>query len=368
MPRGVSKGEGRSSSAGVCARTHVRIASRRAVLLQALLGYHEDSRRLAAAGIQGLFRQGPRFMLRPRPMTTRIDTRFADSPRRRTAPPSSLSSWPAIRTWRPRSRSSRRCPQAGADVIEIGMPFTDPMADGPAIQAAGLRALQGRHDAAQDARARRAISAASDADDADRADGLLQSDLCLWRRQIPARRQGRRRRRPDRRRSAAGGGRRNCACRRSTAGLNFIRLATPTTDDGAAAGGARQYVGLRLLCLDHRHHRRGGRRLRARSRRRSRASSGIRHLPVAVGFGVKNAASAAAIARHRRWRRGRLGAGRGAAALRSMRRQGATPARVDAVAASRRRLAQRRCGARRADERAAATVGSKARSARLPMA
>lgn len=32
-------------------------------------------------------------------------------------------------------------PKAGADIIEIGMPFTDPMADGPAIQAAGLRAL-----------------------------------------------------------------------------------------------------------------------------------------------------------------------------------------------------------------------------------
>jgi tryptophan synthase alpha chain len=33
-------------------------------------------------------------------------------------------------------------PNAGADIIEIGMPFTDPMADGPAIQAAGLRALK----------------------------------------------------------------------------------------------------------------------------------------------------------------------------------------------------------------------------------
>jgi tryptophan synthase alpha chain len=32
-------------------------------------------------------------------------------------------------------------PAAGADLIELGMPFTDPMADGPAIQAAGLRAL-----------------------------------------------------------------------------------------------------------------------------------------------------------------------------------------------------------------------------------
>lgn len=34
-------------------------------------------------------------------------------------------------------------PAAGADLIELGMPFTDPMADGPAIQAAGLRALKG---------------------------------------------------------------------------------------------------------------------------------------------------------------------------------------------------------------------------------
>jgi tryptophan synthase alpha chain len=33
-------------------------------------------------------------------------------------------------------------PKAGADVIELGMPFTDPMADGPAIQAAGVRALK----------------------------------------------------------------------------------------------------------------------------------------------------------------------------------------------------------------------------------
>lgn len=36
----------------------------------------------------------------------------------------------------------RALPAAGADVIELGMPFSDPMADGPAIQAAGLRALK----------------------------------------------------------------------------------------------------------------------------------------------------------------------------------------------------------------------------------
>ena len=34
-------------------------------------------------------------------------------------------------------------PAAGVDIIELGMPFTDPMADGPTIQAAGQRALEG---------------------------------------------------------------------------------------------------------------------------------------------------------------------------------------------------------------------------------
>jgi len=33
-------------------------------------------------------------------------------------------------------------PEAGADIVELGMPFTDPMADGPSVQAAGLRALK----------------------------------------------------------------------------------------------------------------------------------------------------------------------------------------------------------------------------------
>jgi tryptophan synthase alpha chain len=34
-------------------------------------------------------------------------------------------------------------PGAGVDIIELGMPFTDPMADGPTIQLAGQRALEG---------------------------------------------------------------------------------------------------------------------------------------------------------------------------------------------------------------------------------
>ena len=37
----------------------------------------------------------------------------------------------------------RGLPGAGVDIIELGMPFTDPMADGPTIQLAGQRALAG---------------------------------------------------------------------------------------------------------------------------------------------------------------------------------------------------------------------------------
>jgi tryptophan synthase alpha chain len=75
-------------------------------------------------------------------MTTRIDARFAELAKEgRSAfvtflmagdpdPATSLDIIKAL-------------PRAGADIIEIGMPFTDPMADGPSIQAAGLRALKG---------------------------------------------------------------------------------------------------------------------------------------------------------------------------------------------------------------------------------
>ena len=40
-------------------------------------------------------------------------------------------------------RLMKGLPEAGVDVIELGLPFTDPMADGPVIQEAGQRALEG---------------------------------------------------------------------------------------------------------------------------------------------------------------------------------------------------------------------------------
>ncbi len=74
-------------------------------------------------------------------MTTRIDARFAQLNR---------EGRPAFVTFLmagdPDPATSLRIikslPGAGADIIEVGMPFTDPMADGPSIQAAGLRALR----------------------------------------------------------------------------------------------------------------------------------------------------------------------------------------------------------------------------------
>ncbi|MGX5667307.1 tryptophan synthase subunit alpha [Rhizobium daejeonense] len=74
-------------------------------------------------------------------MTARMDKRFADL---------KAEGRPALITYfmggDPDYETSlaimKALPEAGADVIELGMPFSDPMADGPAIQVAGQRALK----------------------------------------------------------------------------------------------------------------------------------------------------------------------------------------------------------------------------------
>src|SRR3977135_1452375 len=74
-------------------------------------------------------------------MTTRIDARFAE-----LAKQGRSAFVPFLRAADPDPKPSldiiKALPKAGADIIEIGMPFTDPMADGPAYQRCGLRPLK----------------------------------------------------------------------------------------------------------------------------------------------------------------------------------------------------------------------------------
>jgi len=74
-------------------------------------------------------------------VTTRIDARFAQ-----LAKEGRSAFVTYVMAGDPDPKTSldiiKALPKAGADVIELGIPFTDPMADGPSIQAAGLRALK----------------------------------------------------------------------------------------------------------------------------------------------------------------------------------------------------------------------------------
>jgi tryptophan synthase alpha chain len=184
-------------------------------------------------------------------------------------------------------------PAAGADVIELGMPFTDPMADGPAIQASSQRALKAGQTMKKTLAMVRAFRAENDATpivlmgyynpiyvygvdkflaDAKSAgvDGLIVVDLppeedeelCL----------------PT-----------------LKAGLNFIRLATPTTDDKrlpavlANTSGFVYYVSITGIT---------GTAAPDAARVTDAVARIKRHtnLPVAVGFGVKTAEQARGIA------------------------------------------------------------------------
>lgn len=227
-------------------------------------------------------------------MTTRIDTRFAELKKQGRAafvtfvmagdpdPATSLEIIKAL-------------PKSGADLIELGMPFTDPMADGPSIQAAGLRALKIGMTLKKTLDLVRGFRKEDDATpivlmgyynpiyiygvdkfltDAKSAgvDGLIivdlppeeDDELCL-----PA----------------------------MKAGLNFIRLATPTTDDKrlpavlANTSGFVYYVAITGITG-------------AAAADASAVSEAVtrikRHtkLPVCVGFGIRTPENARAIASH----------------------------------------------------------------------
>jgi tryptophan synthase alpha chain len=188
---------------------------------------------------------------------------------------------------------AKALPKAGADLIELGMPFTDPMADGPAIQASGQRALRGGQTLKKTLAMVREFRKSDDDTpivlmgyynpiyiygvdkflaDAKAAgvDGLIVVDLppeedeelCL-----PA----------------------------LKAGLNFVRLATPTTDDKRLptvlnnTSGFVYYVSITGITG-------------AAAPDAAKVSAAVarikRHttLPVAVGFGVRTAEQARGIA------------------------------------------------------------------------
>lgn len=225
-------------------------------------------------------------------MTTRIDKRFAElkAEGRAALVTFLMAGDPSYDT---SLAIIKALPKAGADIIEFGMPFSDPMADGPAIQAAGLRALKGGQrmtrtlDMVRDFRkgddttpivlmgyynpiyiygVDRFLKDAKEAG----VDGLIVVDLppeedeelCL-----PA----------------------------LKAGLNFIRLAAPTTDDKrlpavlANTSGFVYYVSVTGIT---------GSAIPDTSKVIGAVTRIKRHtkLPVAVGFGVKTAQDARAIA------------------------------------------------------------------------
>jgi tryptophan synthase alpha chain len=225
-------------------------------------------------------------------MTTRIDQRFAAL---RTEGRAALVTFLTAGDPDPKTSLAllRALPAAGADVVELGMPFTDPMADGPAIQMSSQRALKAGQTLSKTLDMVRAFRQADGATpivlmgyynpiyvygvgrflgDATSAgvDGLIVVDLppeedeelCL-----PA----------------------------LAAGLNFIRLATPTTDDKrlpavlANTSGFVYYVSVTGITGAAAPDPGKVAGAVARIKRHTR-------LPVAVGFGVRTAEQAAAIA------------------------------------------------------------------------
>jgi tryptophan synthase alpha chain len=227
-------------------------------------------------------------------MTTRIDARFAELKREGRA---ALVTF--LMAGDPDPKTSldiiKALPKAGADIIEIGMPFTDPMADGPSIQAAGLRALKAGMTLKKTLEMVRGFRKTDSAtplvlmgyynpiyiygvdkflSDAKTAgvDGLIivdlppeeDAELCL-----PA----------------------------LQAGLNFVRLATPTTDDKrlpavlANTSGFVYYVSITGITGSAAADSKVVGEAVARIKRHTK-------LPVCVGFGIRTPQAARAIAEH----------------------------------------------------------------------
>ncbi len=184
--------------------------------------------------------------------------------------------------------------EAGADVIELGMPFTDPMADGPAIQAANIRSLNGGTKTADvlqmatDFRARhpdvplvlmgyanpmirRGPEWFADAADAAGVDGVICVDLAPEEDQ-------------------------DLGPFLRDKGIALIRLATPTTDDARlpmvldGSSGFLYYVAVAGIT---------GKQQAAIESIEANVSRIKQHtdLPIAVGFGVRSPEQASEIAR-----------------------------------------------------------------------
>jgi len=185
-------------------------------------------------------------------------------------------------------------PAAGADVIELGMPFTDPMADGPAIQLANIRALGSQQNLAKTLQMVREF----------RKDNT-QTPLVLMGYFNPIHRYGVQRFIGEALDSGVDGlivvdmppEHNSELCEPAqAAGLDFIRLTTPTTDDVRlptvlnGSSGCVYYVsvagvtGAGAATLEHVEE------AVARLRRHT-------DLPISIGFGIRTPEQAAAIAR-----------------------------------------------------------------------
>jgi tryptophan synthase alpha chain len=86
----------------------------------------------------------------------RLAAAFADTGKRAALMPYVMGGFPTLED---SLRIGEACVQAGADVIELGMPYSDPLADGPVIHAAGTRALAAGANVAGVLEVARALSA-----------------------------------------------------------------------------------------------------------------------------------------------------------------------------------------------------------------